>query len=595
MKTFGDNTIELLNTGIDRFYSYEADLIDAKKIIEFKAMFITFMNQLERVFNGVFGKAFRIDDEDDVELFKELFPVVYEAATSKRGNEGLKEICSILTTFRNINAHAYCECDYAKELDVKYILEQLPNYNPSVIYWTKDNIPTLAGMITLLFFLSNDTCAKIFIRNDIWNGFIENLNFFGKDYEPNLYDFPTKVMEVNRINDEIAIRKGNFSDTIIDSIFGRFSKEIIEENEEYKYQNGNEFEDSSFHVSFKLQKKTNSYVLCIQRNSNYHCYFSNDYILEIKDVESFVKWCNSVPPFMFVVYLYKAKITVYTKESINEKMKESVLKLNKPKFYVDKNVDTLFLSDSLSDIRMGGQVVSIGINYCLYMFEFMIFKRKNLRIIGYSTLKQSLEKINLPTSILNKIVSIRNFFSHYYLLGDTHVVGKGCEKIDIEFVIMAFDEFIKWLEGYDSYKAMSVSNDFYYRVICSMFLFKYADIMKKSDRFLNNPDSRSFEAVYKTNKRIENSFITNSVEELIKRIYPDRGFQIYKEHLKTINKCVIKSSVGIRFKNGEEFNGPITLYTSYTVKPYHYIDNETCELVSEVNKGFKIEKIWEVE
>ena len=595
MKTFGVNTIELLNTGIDRFYSYEADFIDVNKVVEFKAMFITFMNQLERVFNGVFGKAFRIDNDEDAELFKELFPVVYKAATRKHSKEGLNKLCSILTVFRNINAHAYCECDYAKELDAKYILEQLPNYNPSVIYWTKDNVPTLAGIIALLFFLSNDTCAKTFIRSDIWDGFIEKLNFFGKDYKPNLYDFPTKVMEANQINDEIDIRKDNSSDTIIDSIFGRFSKEIIEENGEYKYQNGNEFEDSSFHVSFKLQKKTNSYVLCIQQNSNYHCYFSDDYMLEIKDVESFVKWCNSVPPFMFVVFLYKAKIAVYTKESINEKMKELVLKLNKPKFYVDKNVDTLFLSDSLSDIRMGGQVVSIGINYCLYMFELMIFKRQNLGIDRYSTLRQSLEKIDLPTSILNKIVSIRNFFSHYHLLGDTHVVGNGSAKIDIKFVIMAFDEFIKWLEEFDSYKARNVSNDFYYRVICNMILFKYADMMKKSDRFLKKPDSGSFEAVYKTNKRIENSFITESVEELIKRMYPDREFQINKQNLKAINKCVVNSSTGIRFKNGEVFKGPITLFTSYYVKPYEYIENETCEMVSKSTKGLQNEKIWEVE
>lgn len=44
MKTHGKNTLELLNTDIETFYSYKTDFIDVNKVIEFKAMFITFMN-----------------------------------------------------------------------------------------------------------------------------------------------------------------------------------------------------------------------------------------------------------------------------------------------------------------------------------------------------------------------------------------------------------------------------------------------------------------------------------------------------------------------------------------------------------------------
>lgn len=594
MKTHGINSIELLNTDIKTFYSYETDFIEVNKVIEFKAMFMTFMNQLERMFNGVFGKAFRLDNENDVQLFKELFPIVFEAATKKEGKQGLDKLCLILSTFRNINAHAYCQCDYSTELDAKYILKQLPNKNPEVIYWNEDGIPTLAGMITLLFFLSNDKCAAVFIKSDIWSGFIEKLNYFDDNYEPNMFNFPTRIMEVNKVNDEINIRRSKNKESLIGSIFGEFAVDVKESNGIYYYQNGNEFEDSSFHVDFLIADDGQKQHLTIKRNSNYHSYFSDDYSLEIVDVDDFMEWCNKVPPFMFVVFLYRAKISTYTKDSLTEKLKEYVLKLNKPKFYVDKNIDTLLLSDKISDIRMGGQLISIGINYCLYMFELMIFKRQSLEIDKYSTFRQSLERIRMPSSTINKMVAIRNFFSHYYLLGDTHVVGSSSAKIDIEFIINAFKEFIDKLNEYDPYKARNVSNDFFYRVVCNMLLFKYSDMMKKCNRFLENPDSKSFEAISKTNGRIKNSFITNRVEELIKSIYPKKEFQIYKHNILYVNKCVINSSRKIVFENGESFESPLVLYTLYRVKPFEYIQNDVCELSSKTLNGFVNEEIWEV-
>lgn len=593
MKTHGKNTLELLNTDIETFYSYKTDFIDVNKVIEFKAMFITLMNRLEGVFNGVFGKAFRLDNQTDYELFKELFPVAYEAATKTLGISGLDKLCAILTTFRNINAHAYCKCDYSSELDAKFFLEQLPNKNPNVIYWNEDAIPTLAGMITLLLFLSNDKCVSLFIKNDIWSGFIEELNYFDKGYLPNMLNFPSKMLEVNRINDEIEIRRKKLKESIISSIFGELENGVSKMGDEYHYQNGAEFEDSSFHLSFTLLNDGKDYVLTIKRKSNYFCYFSDEYTLQIVDVDDFIEWCNKVPPFMFVVFLYKAKITTYKKDSLDDKLKGFVLKLNKPKFYVDKNINTLFLSDKVSDIRLGGQIISIGINYCLYLFELMIFKKQSLGIDRYSTLRQSLEKIKLPSQTINKIVAIRNFFSHCYLLGDTHVVGEGSAKIDMEFIVLAFKEFIAGLNDYDSYKANMTSNDFFYRVICNLILFKYADMVKKCNKFLEEPNDANYEAILKTNNRINHSFITDQVENLIKEMYPSKTFQINGYNILQINKCVLSSDF-IRFKNGESFKGPITLITAYSVKPQEYLDGGSCSLLTTSTKGFIEEKIWQI-
>lgn len=595
MKTYGENSIQLLNVGVDAFYSYQVDFIDESKVIEFKAMLITFINQLERVFNGVFGKTFRLDDQTDIELFKDLFPVMHKAATKYHGSEGLHKLCSTLSYFRNINAHAYCNCDFANDLDCKYILENLPNFNPRIRYWTESNIPTLAGMMTLLFFLANDKCTKLFVRSDIWKGFIEELNYFSNDYVPDLFSFHEMVMKVNQINDEIEIRKESQGNTVLTAITGRFFEKLTSDGEFYHYQNGMEFEDSSFHIDFCIKEKPNGTKLIVKKASNYHFYFTEDYELTINDVDSFKEWSDKLPPFMFVVFLYRAKITNYTKDSLNETLKEYALKLNKPKFYVDKNIDTLLLTNKISDIRMGGQAIASPINYCLYRFELAIFKRRTIHYNKFSSFRQSLESVKAPMELIERLVAIRNFFSHYHLLGDVHVVGKGFAKIDLDFIILAFRDFVDYLREYDEYKAKSVSNDFFYRVICSMLLFKYSDLMKKSKSFIDCPSDSTYEAICKTINRVNNSFITIDTERLIKKIYPDRRFTVFKDEMLYINKCVVVSDKNVEFKNGFVCKSPISLVTTFNIKPYQYIDAASLVLKSEVKDGFCNIREWKVE
>ena len=128
-------------------------------------------------------------------------------------------------------------------------------------------------MITLLLFLSNDKCVSLFIKDDIWSGFIEELNYFDKGYLPNMLNFPSKMLEVNRINDEIEIRRKKSKESIISSIFGELENGVSKMGDEYHYQNGAEFEDSSFHLLFTLLNDGKDYVLTIKRKSNYFAIF----------------------------------------------------------------------------------------------------------------------------------------------------------------------------------------------------------------------------------------------------------------------------------------------------------------------------------
>ena len=591
MKTHGENTIELLNSRIDKFYNYELDFIDNRKIIEFKAMLITFMNQLERVFVGVYGKAFMLDYED-FELFKEMNPYIYEVVTSDIGDVGIIKLSLILHSFRNLNAHAFVNKDYQKDFDAKFILEKLPNYSDTVKYYDEDGTPTLAGMITILLFLSNDKAIKYFISNDIWNGFIEQLNYFGEDYVPCVYDFPENVVKVSKFNDESIIRKPSKSKDILEAIFGRFLNKISQEDDLYIYTSGEDEEDSKYHVTFSIKQKNDEYVLIVKKRSNYGEYFSKDYKLTIKDVDGFMRWCEKVPPFMFVAYLYKGSVEVYTKDAISGDAAKLIEKLNRPKFYVDKNINTLYLTEDTSDVRMGGQIISVGVNYCLYMFEMVSFKRNELQYNIYSNLKDALSFVRISEPTIDKLVALRNFFSHQYILGDDHVVGKGFASIDLEFVTNAFYEFTQELIESDPYKAHNVSNDFYYRVICNLLLFKYADGIKKSRRFMANPSDETFNSIRKTMLRINHSFVRSEHENLFINCFGKRDISIYNQTSKMLERCILKSNEPIRFKNGFVTKGPIELINIGPIRLQGFLEDDNFVIESNFQDGWLKTITW---
>lgn len=598
MKTNKTNTLEMLNIGVDEFYSYKTSIVEEQKVIEFKAILITFINQLERVFKGVFGKTFKLEDKEDIELFKELYPVMFSAATKEKGENGLHQLCTAIRTFRNLNAHAYSSCDYKRDLDLEYVLKNLPNKSKVVQYVTTKGIPTLAGMITILLFLSNDKAVSYFVANDIWNGFLEHLNYFGNNYEPKVEAFPEKMMEINRVNDEIDIRKPKNSKTMLDVIFGRFSKKVFEEDGEYKYYSEEEFEDSTFNVFFTITlDHNNHYCILVKKGSNYPEYFENDYQLTITDLDDFIDYSEKVPPFMFVAFLAKCGVTNYRKNSLTDKEKEFCLKLNKPKFYVDKNINTLLLPNTISDIRMCGQILSIGINYCLYRFELIIFKKYSLSLNnGYSQLRNALKFCRLNSDIVDRVVAIRNFFSHYYILGDSHIVGtNGGDIINLDFIILSFKWLIEGLNKDDPFKGKMLEDDFYYRVVCSLLLFKYNTAFKRSEKFMRTGAAFDYENLNKSIGRIKNSFITPDIEEQLLVFKKDKSFNYRKLVINNFQWHTIVSSKPICNLHNEELGKEISLITISGIDPSRFLNVNNCEIKKETDCGFIKNVVWSVD
>lgn len=581
MKIKGVLNSEILNISISDFYTFNSDVIDSFNTIELKAILLTYLNQLERVFVGVFGKSFCIEEPDDIALFKEVYPLISKLATNRFGDEGITRLCSSLSVFRNLNAHSFSNCDYHNEMDLAYILDGIPNYSTYVKYVSNDGVPTLAGMITLLLFLSNGKAISYFIKNDIWNGFIEHLNFFNSSYEPNLYQFASMVENVNQVQFETLIRKDVAPKNIFEAIFGRFSSKIFNENDTYSYINDKELEDSSFNITLNI--KTNSdgnYEIVVKKGSSYGIYFHKTYSLEVVDLKDFIENSYKVPPFMFVVYLYKAGISKYTINSLTDNDKEMFIKLNKPKFYVDKNINSLFLPKTISDQRMAGQIVSVNLNYCFLMFEYAIHTRKNLTIYHYSSFRDSLKFLSVPDEIVKQMVSVRNFFAHYYILGDEKIVGsKGPINITIEFILKLYLDFASALHEIDTLVENDTMKDLYYRLCCNLLLFKYSDILRKTNTFLNYTDEKDkcFEQLSKTMLRIQNSCVNNEVEELIKKVSCGRPFYYKERKIQYFNMYVLTAKDPIICINGEKLQKQISFITINNINPSDYFLFKECK------------------
>ena len=129
-------------------------------------------------------------------------------------------------------------------------------------------------------------------------------------------------MKANQINDEIEIRCNTHEKDILSAIAGRFTNKITKDRDIYSYDNGVEFEDSEFKLNFKIEESQKGYNLLIKRTSNYHFYFQEDYHLHIEDSEDFIEWCNKLPPFMFVVFLYRANVSIYSRNSLDSKLQD---------------------------------------------------------------------------------------------------------------------------------------------------------------------------------------------------------------------------------------------------------------------------------
>lgn len=555
-------TPRILNSDMQVVYinSFHAKPFDIITYFEIKCIFGETINQLENVFLGTFGKSFNLN-KDDEKLFSQLYPYVYEKLVKAYGENGLTVLSKGLDTFRNFNMHASSSDTYLKSFnELVKLVKLLPNYSKSIVYHA-DNKLTFAGMLVIILLLSNEMMIKYLIKNHTWENFIEHLRLFDTKREY-VNTFTKKLLRLSQVNYMIDIRKDSSeNDDIIETIFGRFKNKVIRDGDKFKYFSGRDEDNSEFWCSGEVSKTSKNIIIKVDKGSYLPEFFSEDYTLTINDYKSFAKICREIPPFTLIAFLYHFGVDVYDGESTLKDKKEPITKLNHPKFYVDKNINTLLLPGTISDLRISSQIMESGLNYCFLKFENELYTKFHLKYddVGYTTLRNALYPYNLDRELLKNIISIRNFFAHHHILGDNvRYDKKQFQKIDIKFVFDNMYDLITVLETKDPIQAEYLRKNFFYKIIMNLVYMKYFDSYRNTQNLLTTNDlPKLIDTMKKAYLRMKNSYFTRNIEDMIPLfIRNDDVMFNYKEdgpkRFRKIYQTTITSDKNLLLKNGKD-------------------------------------------
>lgn len=144
-----------------------------------------------------------------------------------------------------------------------------------------------------------------------------------------------------------------------------------------------------------------------------------------------------------VDYCYSVGINVFDENAhlkILEKL-NLLKKLNYPKFYIDKNLFILTLSNEIADFRKLSSLLSNNICTILIVLENYIYRYNHInRKNNYSSLNEGLEYLNLPDKLFKDIIILRNFAFHGYLLGESNYDMVKSRTLTVDFIVSTLFE-----------------------------------------------------------------------------------------------------------------------------------------------------------
>ena len=295
------------------------------------------------------------------------------------------------------------------------------------IKYYEDEI-TLAGSIFILLnFLREESIANLCKKN-----FLFGLISKGRLAMDDGYQFVTQISHVNL---EMRIRQDN-ANTVFDAMLGNYRKnaDISEKNFDVKIGLLN-------YPTYKVSGSLIGNLLKINSGSLTKTYYKKDFLLQIIDEKSFIELSNQLPPFVLVDFLYQMDISVLDGAAvgvIKEKYK-FISKLNRPKFYVDKNLSVLLMPSNISDFRIISSLCRDAIGTILLSVENFIYKtRKIKRDSGYSSIDTALSYLDICDSVHKRVKYLRNFVAHGYVLDEYMLYKSEKQQFTIEFIIKVF-------------------------------------------------------------------------------------------------------------------------------------------------------------
>lgn len=417
--------IRFLNSSARSFYSGSNTYGDKSFDIVLKSAFFSGITDLERTIRGTFDCDLNFANVDIVMLNK-MFPCATAMFNVSNFYE-LSRLSRFLTLFRNINAHALISKwdNEFFEIDYSFLQNQVV-FDDRIKYY-EDEI-TLAGSIFILLnFLREESIANLCKKN-----FLFGLISKGRLAMDDGYQFVTQISHVNL---EMRIRQDN-ANTVFDAMLGNYRKnaDISEKNFDVKIGLLN-------YPTYKVSGSLIGNLLKINSGSLTKTYYKKDFLLQIIDEKSFIELSNQLPPFVLVDFLYQMDISVLDGAAvgvIKEKYK-FISKLNRPKFYVDKNLSVLLMPSNISDFRIISSLCRDAIGTILLSVENFIYKtRKIKRDSGYSSIDTALSYLDICDSVHKRVKYLRNFVAHGYVLDEYMLYKSEKQQFTIEFIIKVF-------------------------------------------------------------------------------------------------------------------------------------------------------------
>ncbi len=534
---FDLRSLEFLNATVNLIYHRKKHYVSGKDLFTFKGILSGALVQIERVFRYVYFADIALEgDRIDKRLFSEQFPflyeqladnryVIYNADGSQETADGITCYTWMLKRFRNINLHAIISTQLHCTMKVdEALIGAFPKIADNVSY-ARDGELTIAGMLIMILAALSQKDLQSFIANFVniwgtalWGEMVPSALFAQRN------ELSQKLNDAFRNNYEADIREETECGDVFESIFGCLYREVeistVGQNvRKFALDLSDRVKSPHFCIFGWLEKTSNNYILTIGKGSNIGKFFESDYTLKINNAEAFINICKAVPPAMGVAYLYQNKI-----EELNEPSDidvEQLLKLNKPKFYRDKNLTILCSGNSSADMREISKSTSGGVQKVFLNLEEKFVFELNIPVYGtYSKVSDVLDKLNVPSDLKRRLITLRNFAAHYGILNDYYFYSNtGGYYLDLPFIISTFDDFVAFLETPNNQsRAAYVRANYHNHILNNLIGVKYQRIVRTSFvLFRQNGEKvkESCSEIEKSLNAVKNSMFDARTEEAL--------------------------------------------------------------------------------
>lgn len=485
-----------LNMSVCYFYENGIYVINKPDYCNFmKGTILELTVGIERILNATFMKGFDLSSANSEQL-KTMFPNACEIFDIDKGDNKAK-MGAFLNDVRNINAHSIPSLDDYKMFDDDFSrLSKQPTINKNINYLTEEGHLSIAGFIYIVINFIREQSLTRFMKSD------KTISYILLD-ENNNIDCSTFVESVSKVNLETPIRISK-GDTVASSVLGDFYNNVDCSSLDIVLGD-NESTD------FNVKGLINGNTIFIKEGSLTRVFYSEDYCLNVEDVDDFIYYSNQLPPFAFVDLLYKLGIKQFSNKTsvlIQEKW-PLYSKLGYPKFYIDKNIDILLLDSNVSDYRVVSNTVSSSVmslmmrleKTLLMVFELKIDKRT------YTRINSLLRRVSAPEEVVKSVTVLRNFAMHGYIFGEScYFLGEHYDY-SLDFAITTLYHLLRFFKKTDKHAYEYTSKDVARMFINRVIALKTNNLIRDSLKYINDYPN----ITNQTDLHVKNEFISHSI------------------------------------------------------------------------------------